>query len=339
MLQWLILIIIGILLAGFIVLYISFKSKVKIIVEKNEATEKENELLEKTNAELKIQSENLKQKTEELRQQALDVKWEYNELQARRDEVKNSLNDLEQQSTDAAKKFYNSALEIAQNSFDKAIENISEELDEKRESAQQVYLDTLQDCVNDFLQEIEEKEHQLSTLENLISIEQENVNAAVAAAKRRQEMENKKDFYRLVLSDEDIAEIKRLREVLPYLRDKTPLNKIIYKVYYEKPLTDLIGRVVGPGAHTGIYKITHIDSGKCYVGQAVSISDRWKQHCKRGVGAEDWTRNKLYPAMYSLGVENFSFEVIEECTRAQLNEREDYWQDFFHAKDFGYSIK
>ena len=43
--------------------------------------------------------------------------------------------------------------------------------------------------------------------------------------------------------------------------------------------------------------------------------------------------------MYSLGVENFSFEIIEECSRAKLNEREDYLQDFFHAKDFGYSIK
>ena len=152
-------------------------------------------------------------------------------------------------------------------------------------------------------------------------------------------MENQQDFYRIALNKDDIAEIQHLREILPYLRDKTPLNKVIYKVYYEKPLTDMISRVVGTGIHTGIYKITHIDSGKCYVGQAANIADRWKQHCKRGVGAEDWTRNKLYPAMYSLGVENFSFEIIEECSRAQLNEREDYWQDFFHAKDFGYSIK
>jgi group I intron endonuclease len=97
--------------------------------------------------------------------------------------------------------------------------------------------------------------------------------------------------------------------------------------------------VVGTGQHTGIYKITHIPSEKCYVGQAVNIADRWKQHVKRGVGAEDWTRNKLYPAMYSLGVENFTFEIIEECDRSKLNEREDYWQDFFHAKDYGYSIK
>ena len=101
----------------------------------------------------------------------------------------------------------------------------------------------------------------------------------------------------------------------------------------------MIGRVVGTDQHTGIYKITNLNSQKCYIGQAVDIANRWRQHVKRGVGAEDWTRNKLYPAMYSLGVENFSFEIVEECERSKLNEREDYWQEFFHAKDYGYSIK
>lgn len=43
--------------------------------------------------------------------------------------------------------------------------------------------------------------------------------------------------------------------------------------------------------------------------------------------------------MYKLGVENFSFEIIEECPREKLNEREQYWQDYFGAKEFGYSIK
>ena len=43
--------------------------------------------------------------------------------------------------------------------------------------------------------------------------------------------------------------------------------------------------------------------------------------------------------MAEIGVENFSFEIIEECSRDQLNEKEDYWQEFFKAKEFGYSIK
>ena len=320
-------------------MWVLLRPKLKQSIQKDEKILKENQLLEKTNDELKIQSENLKQKVEDFRQQTLDIKWEYNELQIRRDEIKNSLDDLEKQSTDAAQKFYKQAQEIAQSSFEKEIENMSNDLDKEREKIQNLYLNLTKDCVKEFQQEIDEKNDKIIQLDSKINQLQKNVDAAVAEAIRRQEMENQQDFYRIALSKDDIAEIQHLREILPYLRDKTPLNKVIYKVYYEKPLTDMISRVVGTGIHTGIYKITHMDSGKCYVGQAANIADRWKQHCKRGVGAEDWTRNKLYPAMYSLGVENFSFEIIEECSRAQLNEREDYWQDFFHAKDFGYSIK
>jgi hypothetical protein len=164
-------------------------------------------------------------------------------------------------------------------------------------------------------------------------------NSAVEAAKRAEEMRTAADFYRLQLSDIDRQEIDMLRNVAPYLRDKEPLNKVIWKCYYEKPTSDLIGRVVGSGVRTGIYKITNLQNQMCYVGQAANIADRWKQHIKRGVGADAPTRNKLYPAMVALGPENFSFEIIEECDRSLLDEREDYWQDYFKAKEFGYSIK
>jgi hypothetical protein len=55
----------------------------------------------------------------------------------------------------------------------------------------------------------------------------------------------------------DIEEIKKLKSITPYLRDSEPLNKVIWKVYYEKPYTDLIGRVVGSKVKSGIYKITN----------------------------------------------------------------------------------
>lgn len=311
----------------------------KNIIQQNQKTLQENEQIESNNKQLIYQNQILKTKEDELKGQVANIQSEYQTISAKRDEIKNSLDDLEKQSAQAAKKFYESARQAAQVSFDQEVENISATLEQDREQTKQLYLETTQECVLEFQKEIDSKQQELIQIQTALEQERENVNTAVEAAKRRQEMENQQDFYRLVLTDEDVSEIKHLREVLPYLRDKTPLNKVIYKVYYEKPLTDMIGRVVGPGIHTGIYKITHIQSGKCYVGQAANIADRWKQHCKRGVGAEDWTRNKLYPAMYSLGVENFSFEIIEECERSKLNEREDYWQEFFHAKDFGYSIK
>lgn len=117
------------------------------------------------------------------------------------------------------------------------------------------------------------------------------------------------------------------------------IAKVIWKVYYEKAYTDLIGRLFNNRQICGIYKITDIKNNRCYVGQAVDIADRWRQHIKRAIGAEEKTNNKLYPAMSRLGPWNFTFDIIEECSRDKLNVREDYWQEFYHAKDFGYSIK
>lgn len=130
-----------------------------------------------------------------------------------------------------------------------------------------------------------------------------------------------------------------MRSIEPLLNRPESLNKIIWKVYYEKPVSDMIGRVVGDSVKTGIYKITECASEMAYVGQSTDIASRFKQHIKRGLGAETPTQNKLYPAMKKLGPESFMFEILEECSRDKLDEREDYWQDFYKVKEFGYSIK
>lgn len=291
------------------------------------------------NQQLEIENNNLLQINQHRQELLEKTTQEYYEMGAKRTEIKQALEDLKETQQKAADDLYSQALNIAENSYQQEIDRISNDLFQQREEAKKLYLETTEEAVGDYLKAINEKQKEFSYWTDQMNALQENVQVALEAAKRKQEMETKQDYYRICLSDEDIAEIKRLREVLPYLRDKTPLNKVIYKVYYERPLTDMIGRVVGPGIHTGIYKITNVDNQMCYVGQAANIADRWKQHCKRGVGAEDWTQNKLYPAMYSLGVENFTFEIVEECDRSRLNEREDYWQEYFHAKDFGYSIK
>ena len=74
-----------------------------------------------------------------------------------------------------------------------------------------------------------------------------------------------------MLTPIDIEEIKTIRSISHLLRNTEPINKVIWKVYYEKPTTDLIGRVIGSGVHTGIYKITNLNNQMCYIGQAVRI--------------------------------------------------------------------
>jgi len=165
--------------------------------------------------------------------------------------------------------------------------------------------------------------------------------AAVEVAKRHAEEENFIKFHSLQMGPYALNDIRRLEEIVPSISQEAgeAIAKVIWKVYYEKPYTDLVGRVIGNGRHTGIYRITNIETQMCYVGQAVDIADRWRQHIKRALNAEPRTQNKLYPAMYQEGLEKFTFEVIEECDQSKLNEREDYWQDFYKAKEYGYSIK
>lgn len=260
-------------------------------------------------------------------------------LQAKRDEVQSSIFSLEQQAKKSADIFYQKNMEIAQTNLDKSLENASNYYTTQTEQYQNDYKEMMTDCALSISNLINQKKIELEKLDLAIKEQSEKVNASVEASKRAEEIRSQSDFYKLTIPKEDLDEIKELREVEKHLRNPEPLNKVIWKCYYEKPTTDLIGRVIGSGTHTGIYKITNLTNQMCYVGQAANLAERWKQHIKRGLGADPVTKNKLYPAMKAIGVENFSFEVIEECERSKLDEREDYWQDFFKAKEFGYSIK
>lgn len=250
-----------------------------------------------------------------------------------------SLKEAEASAKGAADRFYEQSMQLAQERLERSLIDEGAKYQASIQQFQDEMAQIKQEYMADYQLTVDETTKQRTLLRKELQTLQSSVEAAVAAAKRAEEMINQQNFYRIQLSDIDIDEIEKLRSVEPYLRDKEPLNKVIWKVYYEKPTNDLIGRVIGSGTHTGIYKITNIDSQKCYVGQAANLADRWKQHIKRGVGADAPTRNKLYPAMRELGPENFTFEVIEECERSLLDSREDYWQDYFKAKEFGYSIK
>ena len=305
-------------LVGAGVLYVIIKPKLKATQELDEATKLQNE---------------------ELHTELVALEKQHAALTARRQEIQDSIALLEKQAEESSNAIYKKSWELANEKMSNASEVMSKQYEQAKQTAENDYLETLKDCANSFTSQINDKKNELKKVQDELTDLAQKLNSAVEANKRAEEIKQKQDFYRLQLTTIDLDEIKRLREVEPYLREKEPLNKVIWKVYYEKPYTDLIGRVVGTGIHTGIYKITNIENQMCYVGQAVNIADRWKQHIKRGIGAEAPTRNKLYPAMLEVGVENFTFEIVEECDKSKLNEREDYWQEFFHAKDFGYSIK
>lgn len=289
-------------------------------------------LINQIDNEINEENIRLQQKKETLQN---EIKTLQNDVVSWKSKLNIAQNDIDEQVAIYKERKY----DIANKELQDNIVHLQSVYDEEIEKYNNEYRKAMYEASSELNKLINSKSENLKSIDNKIQEQKSIINAIIADNKRRFEQENKQQFYMLILSDQDKKEIAKLREITPYLRNPEPLNKVIWKVYYEKPYTDLIGRVVGSGAHTGIYKITNVQNNMCYVGQAVNIADRWKTHIKRGIGAEPLVNNKLYPAMLSFGVENFTFEIIEECERSQLNTKEDYWQDFFKAKEYGYSIK
>lgn len=309
------------------------------------------DILEAQNNELYIQQQNTiaqiqtdkdiweKEKAQELldfTKQTKELEIQVRSLEERRENI---IQTLENEAKQSGEIFKTQQIQIAEEQIEKAKKELLLEYEKAKEDAKQTYLETLSDMVTNVMSEYGIKSKELE--EVLFKLEEAHAkaDAAVKVNKRAEMEKQQKDFYRIQLSQEDLEEIKRLREVEQYLRQKEPLNKVIYKCYYEKPLTSMIGRVLGNRKIMGIYKITNLDNGMCYIGQSVDVADRWRQHVKRGVGAEPVTQNKLYPAMKSIGVENFTFELIEECKGNELTPREKYWTDFYQAQTYGYTVK
>ena len=81
----------------------------------------------------------------------------------------------------------------------------------------------------------------------------------------------------------------------------------------------------------GIYKVTNKVNGKVYIGQSVDISRRWCEH----MNAKDDIY--FHKAIQKYGVENFEWEVIEQCKKKDLDERESYWIEYYDSFNKGYN--
>jgi hypothetical protein len=90
---------------------------------------------------------------------------------------------------------------------------------------------------------------------------------------------------------------------------------------------------------TGIYKITNLINGKFYIGQSIDINYRFYEHII-GVGLNH--NSAIDAAIKKYGKENFSYEILEKCDKADVFERERYWAETVYGGQcyapLGYNI-
>lgn len=234
--------------------------------------------------------------------------------------------------------------QIFEEQHEKEKNNISEQINLYKENlsyASEQYLYTLEQSYIKAEQEYDIKMQNLITEKELCEKElnkmREALSAGVQANLREMEKEQNLQFYKLSISDKDLEDVMKLETVKLSLHQPVILSKLIWSTYFQKQTTEMCNRILGTKKICGIYKITNLKTQQCYIGQSVDVAQRWKDHCKCGLGIEASATNKLYNAMQKDGIWNFSFELMEECPREQLNEKEKFWIELYQSNIYSYN--
>ena len=215
--------------------------------------------------------------------------------------------------------------------------NHSLELEEKRKQ------ELLQRQLDDFIasaaetkKSVNEEIEELRSLLEDYKSKRDLINQAIVHEK---EIHEQQDFYRIVLNESDKEDIQLLNTIEMRLHSREALYKLIYDVFYKKPLNDMINRVLQGKEFCGIYRITNLKTNEAYIGKSTNIKTRWQNHCKTAIGLDGMARTKIHSAMKEYGIDNFSFEVLEKCTKETYSEREKYWINFYETNVYGYNIQ
>lgn len=221
----------------------------------------------------------------------------------------------------------------------KSFENYCDLLDKEyssKEKEYQMLVDRLYQTYNEeqdiLLEDLDSSKQKLDKLKKTYA-------AAKEAQLKEEEIKKQKEFYSLSIQENDLKDAKILREIEYKLVNPRILRMLIWKTYYQQPMTQLCNNVLGTGIVCGIYKITNQLNDMVYIGQAQDVSKRWKDHAKCGLGIDTPVSNKLYTAMIKDGLENFTFELLEKCTNPELNSKEKFYIELYQADKYGYNSK
>lgn len=193
------------------------------------------------------------------------------------------------------------------------------------------------DAENEFDVKIANKNLDLLKVQKELDKLKETRAAAHEALLKEQEVKDNKDNYRLLPSQADLTDARRLEIVKRELNKPRILSMLIWQTYWQPIAKKQFPQILQDKTKCGIYKITNIVTDECYIGQSVDIYKRWNEHCKCGLGIDTPPGNKLYKAIQEYGLENFTFELLTTCNQTELNEKERYFIELYQADTFGFN--
>lgn len=295
------------LIAICIVLIIALSNKVKIDKEIIAENQKQIQI----NEQLKQEQQELVLDKEVIRKEILANEQQNYRLNQTLSSLRNDISNTIEQNKEISNKAFKEYLQVLENNY----EQIEEDFDERK-----------QELITEFYN-IRDELDKLKTTRA----------AAHEALLKEQEIKDNKDNYRLLPSQADLADSRRLEIVKRDLNKPRILCMLIWQTYWQPIAKKQFPQILQDKTKCGIYKITNTITDECYIGQSVDIYKRWNDHCKCGLGIDTPPGNKLYKAIQEYGLENFTFELLTSCNQTELNEKERYFIELYQADTFGYN--
>ena len=280
----------------------------------------------------KNQTKNLNDVKDLIKSSQNQIQYINRTINEKQQEHKKILKDIEEQKQ-KANNFYNQEKQIVEKQLDefkkitsKAAENYFDNLQEAYRAADAAHAEKLTRL----------KEEQDSAAASLTQLK-ETRKAAQEALLKQQEIKENKDNYRLKLNRQDLQDVSTLEQLRNTFHKPRVISMLIWQYYFQPIAKRQFPIILQSDTKTGIYKITNTLKDKSYIGQSVDIYKRWMDHCKAGLGIDTPAGNKLYQAMLSDGLQNFTFELLCQCSNLELNEKVRYFIELYQADLYGYN--
>jgi hypothetical protein len=239
--------------------------------------------------------------------------------------------------------FNNSMLQLREEELNRLIEAKREEkiklLNEQADNYYNEQLKLKKDLLISFeiLNEEEKQKAQQELQRILLELEEhrmarETINQAIL---REREIQEKEEFYKILVTEDDKNDIQILEEIKNKLRNKEALQKLIWEIFIKRPALEMIKRVTVGKKISGIYKVTYLKTGESYIGRSVDIGNRWTEHIKSSLSIGTIAHSSFHNRLEKDGIWNYSWEILEELPKEKNNEREKYWINFYETNKYG----
>ena len=270
-----------------------------------------------------------------------------NEAKAELNSTKTQREQEERRLTEC-KKDLQIALDTYQNLTETRLAELDKQMEEQREKRQgdldRIFEEKQKEVDNEIIRFNEilkntqaETEYQAAQYWGKVLLEKKKFEGIVSTLAQYEKEQQEKLFYTIQLQPEYYEDIEfLLTTVAAKVQHPDIISKLVWAEYVKPNLDNTFKRLdIKP--EPGIYKLTSLQNGKCYIGKSTNVKNRIADHFKSVVGIKSIADQAVHHAILKEGFWNWTIEVITYCDKEKLSELEKYYIDFFKAQEFGYN--